>query len=129
MKNKGFGLIDTIIGIFFLGLIVIVVLPLPGISSMQYKKINAQTEMNYIGESIYERLCSKDEYSKDLVKQLMTKDEVVFDDLSDDYLVKYQSRIIKMKQYENFIDIKIIINSKSDGGNISDVEFQGTILK
>lgn len=129
MRRRGFGLIDTIIGIFFIGLIVVTILPLPGISSIQYTKINAQTEMIYIGESIYERLCSEDEYSRNLIEELMTRDEVIFDDLSDEYLDKYESKIKKTDEFDSYIDIKIIINSKSDGGHISDVEFQGSILK
>ena len=127
--NKGFGLIDTIIGLFLLGLIVVLILPIFTSVYNQYSKINSKTEMIYLGESIYERLCSKDEYSKELIDSLTHNDEVIFDDVSVEYLQKYESRIIKIEESEIFLKINIIINPKSNGGNISDVEFEASILK
>ena len=96
--NKGFGLIDTIIGLFLLGLIVVLILPIFTSVYNQYSKINSKTEMIYLGESIYERLCSKDEYSKELIDSLTHNDEVIFDDVSVEYLQKYESRIIKIEE-------------------------------
>lgn len=129
MKHRGFGLIDAIFGIFIIGLIAVAILPIFSNSFLQYSRINKQTEMIFLGESIYERLCSRDDYCQDLLDELIAIDEVVFDDLSDQYLDKYQSTIVKVDEYEAYLDISIIISSKSDGGNISDVEFQGSIFK
>lgn len=129
MKNRGFILVDILTGLFLIGLITVVSLPLISSSHSNYTKIKATTEMNYLGESIYERLCSKDDYSRVVIEQLATNSEVIFNDLSFEYLEKYTSKIEKISQEDNFFEINIIIKSNSSGGNISDVKFKGTILK
>ena len=129
MKNKGFILIDILTGLFLIGLITVVSLPILASSHSNYSNIKTITEMNYLGESIYERLCSKDDYSKELIEELAINNEVIFDNLSLDYLEKYTSKIKKINQDENFLEINIIIISNSHGGNIPDVQFKGTILR
>lgn len=86
------------------------------------------TEMNYLGEGIYERLCSKDGYSRELIDDLIGMDEVEFQDLAPEHLKKYEVKIINLGKDENLLDIKIVIKSNS-GGNIQDVEFKGSILR
>lgn len=127
--RKGFGLIDTLIGLFVLALITSVLFTSISFVFINYSRINAKTEMIYLGESIYERLISKDEYSMDLIDDLESNNEVIFDDISYDYLDKYESRIIKTDEGDEFLEINIIINSKSNGGKLEDVEFKGIILK
>ncbi|NLY47077.1 MAG: hypothetical protein GX053_13970 [Tissierella sp.] len=129
MKNKGFILIDILTGLFLIGLITVVSLPLISSSHSNYLTIRTITEMNYLGESIYERLCSEDNYSRGLIEELTTSNEVLFNDLSLDYLEKYTPKIKKTGQTENLLEIKIVITSNSHGGNIADVEFKGTILR
>lgn len=129
MKNNGFILIDILTGLFLIGLITVVSLPLLGSSHSSYANIKTVTEMNYLGESIYERLCSKDDYSRDLIEELAIKNEVIFNDLSSEYLEKYISKIEKISQDEKLLEINIIIKSNSYGGKISDVEFKGTVLR
>ena len=108
MKRRGFGLIDAIVGIFIIGLIVLAVFPVFSNSFIQYSKIDKETEMIFLGESIYERLSARDDYCQDLLEELIVLDEVVFDDLSDQYLDKYESRIVKLDEYESYLDISII---------------------
>ncbi len=120
---------DVIVGLFFIGLITSLSFPLLASSYSNYGKIIASTEMNYLGESIYERLSSKDDYSMAIIEELTLSNETIFDDLDDYYLEKYEAVIIKRDYCENFLDISIIIKSNSHGGNISDVEFKGTILR
>lgn len=129
MKNKGFILMDVIVGLFFIGLITSLSFPLIASSYSNYGKIIASTEMNYLGESIYERLSSKDDYAMDIIQDLTLGDETIFDDFDDHYSEKYEAVIIKRDYCENFLDISIIIKSNSHGGNISDVEFKGAILR
>lgn len=129
MRNKGFVLVDILVGLFFIGLVTAISLPLLSSIYLKYSRINTITEMNYLGESIYERLVAKDDYSKDLINELIGKEEVIFQDLNPNYIEKYESILTKMSDSENFLEIKIIIKSTSYGGNISDVEFKGTILK
>lgn len=129
MKNQGFCLIDVLVGLFFVGFISVLSLPLLTSSYSNYGKINARTEMNYLGESIYERLSAKGEYSRELLGELESGDVVDFLDLDDYYLEKYKVSIRSLNECENFIDIKILIQSNSHGGNIADVEFKGGILK
>lgn len=120
---------DNIIGLFILGLIAVVSLPLLNASYSNFSNVNALTEMNYLGESIYERLVSKDDYSRGLIDELIGGEEVVFKDLNDNYLEKYESKIKKINYNEDLLEVIIIIKSNSNGGNLSDVEFKGTILK
>lgn len=129
MKNHGFVLIDILIGLFFVGFISLLSLPLLTSSYSNYGKINARTEMNYLGESVYERLSAKDEYSRELLEQLESGGVVSFLDLGEPYLEKYKVTIRCIGECESFIDIKIIIQSNSIGGNNGDVEFKGSILK
>lgn len=129
MKNRGFILVDILTGLFLIGLITVVSLPLISSSHSNYTIIKSTTEMNYLGESIYERLCSKDDYSRGVIEQLAINNEVIFNDLSSEYLEKYMSKIEKISQDDNFFEINIIIKSNSNGGNISDVKFKGTILR
>lgn len=129
MANKGYAFMDILIGLFLLGLTTVVVLPILSFSYNNYSKINIQTEMNYLGESIYERLSSKDEYSRGIIEELTTNNEAIFSDINDEYLGKYQSKVIKLGEDDNFLEIKIIINSKTLGGNIPNVEFVGSVLK
>ena len=129
MKNKGFILMDVLVGLFIFGLVLVLSIPLLGSSFSNYSSVNRLTEMNFLGESIYERLCSKDEYSIDLINKLVSDNEVVFDDLHDDYLDKYESKIFNLGQDDKFIDIMIVIKSRLDGGSIPDAEFKGSIIK
>ena len=129
MEKKGFVLVDILVGLFIMGLVTVVSLPLLTSTYLNYSRINTITEMNYLGESIYERLVAKDDYSKDLINELVGQDEVIFYDLNSNHLEKYESKVTKLSDSENLLEIKIIIKSNSHGGNISDVEFKGTILK
>lgn len=129
MKNKGFVLVDVLVGLFFIGLVSVLSLPLLSSSYSNYGSIKARTEMNYLGESIYERLCAKDEYSSELIEKLNLRDEVIFEDLDDYYLEKYHASVVNLNNCESFLDIKIVIKSNADGGNVSDVEFKGGILR
>ena len=127
--RKGFGLIDAIFGLFILALITSMLFTTISSVFINYSRINARTEMIYLGEGIYERLISKDDYSSHLIDDLASKKEVIFDDIPDDYLDKYESRIVKTDEGDSFLEINIIINPVTNGGDLSNVEFKGTILK
>lgn len=129
MKNQGFALVDILVGLFFVGFIAVLSLPLLTSSYSNYGKINARTEMSYLGESIYERLSAKGEYSRELLGELESGGIVDFLDLDDYYLEKYKVYISNENECENFIDIKIVIQSNYHGGNIGDVEFKASLLK
>ncbi|MDR7870020.1 MAG: hypothetical protein RIN55_04120 [Tissierellaceae bacterium] len=128
MKNRGFVFYDILITLFILGLITVVAIPIFSMIYSNYIKINAKTEMNYLGESIYENLLNKNETSKTIIDDLILNDEVVLNDFgsSND---KYESKIVKLDEDDYFIEVLIVVKSLHNGGNISDVEFKGSILK
>ena len=64
-EKKGYIFLDVIVGIFLLGLVTVTSLPILASSFNNFNKINMYSEINYLGEHIFERLSSYDEYSKD----------------------------------------------------------------
>lgn len=129
MKKNGFILVDVLTGLFILGLVVVFAFPIILSSGSSYSSVKISTEMNYLGESIYERLNSRDEYSNKIIDELIISNEVIFDDFDLDYADKYQCKIVNLNQNDILVDILIIIKYTSGGGKILDVEYKASICK
>lgn len=127
MNRNGFIFSEIIISIFLIGLAVIVFIPLLGNNLKTSKIIESRLEMNYLGEYIFERLNSKDEYTIEVLNKL--KDEIEFTDLKLEYAEKYRCKLININTEEYLWNIKVIVESKDDRGEINHVELYGTIPK
>ena len=94
MKKRGFALIDVIVGLFLMGLVVVIAIPILSSTYGNYGNLNTLTEMTYLAEGIYERLNSLDDYSQELIQDLLENDEVVYRDLNNRHKDRYQSKIL-----------------------------------
>jgi sensor histidine kinase YesM len=129
MKKRGFALIDVIVGLFLMGLVVVIAIPILSSTYGNYGNLNTLTEMTYLAEGIYERLNSLDDYSQELIQDLLENDEVVYRDLNNRHKDRYQSKILCLDYDENFIDVLIVISSIKGKGRVKDVEIQGSIFR
>lgn len=116
-------------GIFLLGLITVVSLPILASSFNSFNKVNTYYEINYLGEYIFERLNSYDEYSRNVLSKLEKEREVYFLDLDDYYLEKYKCKVINTGISEYLWELKIIIYLKEYEGKSNYEEFAGSIPK
>jgi N,N'-diacetylchitobiose phosphorylase len=129
IDDVGFALIDVIVGLFLMGLVVVIAIPILSSTYGKYGNLNTLTEMTYLAEGIYERLNSLDDYSQELIQDLLENDEVVYRDLNNRHKDRYQSKILCLDYDENFIDVLIVISSIKGKGRVKDVEIQGSILR
>ena len=56
MDRKGFTLVEVLIGLSLLGLVSVTILPIISSSMMNLNKNNIRMEMNYLGETVIERI-------------------------------------------------------------------------
>lgn len=127
MNRKGFVFLDILTSIVLIGLAAIIFIPILSNTHKTMSTIKIYDEMNYLGEYIFERLNSKDEYSKKLLSKL--EDEIDFLDLEDKYMERYSCRIKNLEDEDYLWNIKIIVESINNEGEIPYVEFFGTIPK
>jgi len=129
LRKKGYIFLDVIVGIFLLGLVTVTSLPILASSFNNFNKINMYSEINYLGEHIFERLSSYDEYSKDFLLKLEEEGEIFFLDLDNYYLEKYDCKVINTGINEYLWEFKIVIYPKENKGNYNHEEFKGSIPK
>lgn len=107
MNKKGFTLVETMMGLFLLGLIAVTVLPTINSSFMKFRNQKTKMEMMYIGEMAIERIKG---FSEDNTSNISIFDRDV-------------SEIIELFRTHSFIEIdipeetyslKITKNQKSD---------------
>lgn len=134
MNKKGFTLIETIMGLFLLGLIAIAILPMVNSSFIKLKNQKTKMEMIYIGEMAIEKIKA---FNEDSTYQEYIYDTNVFELIELFRLNKSIETIIPNKENSERYSLKIIKNQKSDslwmisifvyhnieGGSIDHVEY------
>jgi len=133
VKKKGFTLIEAIIGIGLLGLISVTTLPIMATSFMNLKNHNIKMEMNYIGETVIERIKAFNEESPDLNIYGTQVSEIIerfnLNDNANFTLFRNDDEpfLIKVKK-ENHSDkiwkIAVYIYHDKEGSNINHVEYK-----
>ena len=94
MKKEGFILLDVIIGLFYLGIIAVVLIPILTSSYNNFNRIKERDEMNFIGEMVVEKLKSNSDDMIAVIDELANQGEV--DYLDNDFDVeKYNCKIIR----------------------------------
>lgn len=127
--SQAFILMEVLAGLFLLGLLGLIGLSILTSSYSHFNRIRLLTEMNYLAESVYERMSSQDPYCKELLDELSYRDELIYLDLDGEVLDKYEVRILKVREEDKLMEVSIIIKYLDGEGEGLDVEFKGSILK
>lgn len=128
MKRKGFTLIELIVGLFLIGLVSTVAMPIVQNSIGNYNKINERQHMLYLCEMVVERLRAKDSNLDDIFQSLETSNEIVLSTIGSTDLGKYKCKITKTKETTLFMDLDVKIYIDNEMGNSQYVEYK-TVIK
>lgn len=125
MKKEGFVLLDVIIGLFYLGIIAVVLVPLLSSSYNNLSKINERDEMNFIGEMVIEKIKSKSDDMIMVINVLDNKGEV--DYLDNDFDVeKYNCKIIRTYSTKELLEFIVKVGLNHDSQY---VEYKASVPK
>ncbi len=127
MNRKGFIFWDILIGLSLMGFIVLMCFPILASGGKIYRSTKIHSETNYLGEYIFERLNSHDDYCEMILRRLKEGDELSFEDLEDYYLDRYDCKLVSCGDNPYLLEIELRIYSKKE--NESCVEFKGSIPK
>lgn len=125
MKLKGFILMEIIMGIFLVGIFVMMVSPLITFSFNNINRIKNRDEMNYIGEMVVEKVKSRQDQIMVYINKLETLDEITYidDDFDSD---KYFCKLIKKYSSGRFLELLVHVELK---GGSEYVVFEASFSK
>ena len=128
MKNRGLIFLDIVIGLFIIGLIVVVSFPILNLINKSFVSSKETTEMIYLAESTIETLKSKDERSikflSDLEASYESGPEALF--LEDDSFI---SKVVLVEKDPKLWKLCIRVNKKANEGGNEYVEIKAKIPK
>ncbi len=127
MKRKGFILFEIIIGLCFLGILSVVILPSLGFSFNTVRSIRYRDEMNYIGEMVVEKLKSRSESAMKMLADLDDFGEIIYEDEDLDTST-YRCKLVKNYSSEGFIEYTVYIYLKDDK-NVQPVQYKSSTRK
>ena len=128
MKRKGFTLIEVIVGMFLIGLVATLGLPIMQNSFNNYNRVKENKQMIYLCEMVVERLRGKDSSLEDIFNDLEYKDEISLSTIGSTDLGKYKCKIIKTKAHEMYMNLDVRIYIENEMGNSPYVEYK-TVIK
>lgn len=113
MNKKGFILLKVTIGLFFVGLLATIFIPILSSSLNNFNKVKNKNEMNYIGEMVVEKLKTSSPDIISIIADLEDIGEVNYVDNDFDSL-KYNCRIIKTNSSNGLLEfiVKIKLNNQ-----------------
>lgn len=134
VNKRGFTLVETMMGLFLLGLIAVIVLPIINSSFIKLRNHRTKMEMIYIGEMAVEKIKA---FNEDSTSEVFIYDTRVFELIElfrlHDYIEtsipiktdneKYSLKIIKDKKSEYLWTLSIFVYHNIEGSNISHVEY------
>ncbi|NLK43636.1 MAG: prepilin-type N-terminal cleavage/methylation domain-containing protein [Tissierellia bacterium] len=135
--KRGFTLIETIMGLFIFGLIVVTVIPITNGTINNLYKQKIKTQMIYTGEMVIERLKA---YDLDTSSELFIYDveisQLIEEFKGNDYIeIEFEKeeyelplKIIKENKSDFLWSIKVIVYNKG-GGRLDNVEFKAYLQK
>lgn len=124
MNRRGTLFLDIIIGLFLIGLIVMILFPIYSLTQKGFEKHKNITQMSYISETTLENLIVKDERSLDFLKRLESAGELEYPHLEDD---DYVSIVRLLDQNPYLWNLSILVR-ESKGGE-TNVQLNATIRK
>lgn len=128
LKRKGSLFFDILFGIFIVGLVSIFLFPVLNSILNQSIRIKEKNEMNYIAESVVEKLYSLGPKSQ-VFKELESFNEVEFMDFYSDSKEKFRCTIIKENHNELLWELRILVYPKGEEGSKTNVEYKAIIPK
>lgn len=140
MYRKGFTLMETILGLFILGLIGITTLTIVNSSFISLRNQEIKLEMMYIGEMAIERIKAyKEENDTDLfIYDLSVSDLIQSFRLNDSFEVnlnnigkneEFSLKIIKSEKSSSVWILSVYVYCHKEGSNISNVEYKAYLPK
>ena len=129
MKRKGFTLIELIMGLFLIGLIATISMPIVQNSIGNYNKVKERQQMLYLCEMVVERLRAKDSNLDSIFQDLEDNNQIIISTIGETDLGKYKCSISKTKETTIFmnLDVRIYIDSEMESGQY--VEYKTVIKK
>ena len=129
MKRIGFTLIEVIVGLFLVGLIATVSLPIFQNSMMNFNRVKQRQHMLYLCEMTVERLRGKDSSLESIFLELENSDEVITSTVGSTDLEKYKCRITKTKETELMMNLAVRIYIDKEEGKGQYVEYKTVVKK
>lgn len=126
MKRRGFIFLDILVGLFIIGLIVVVSFPILDLTQKSFKKSEELMEMIYVSETTVESLKCKDQMAVDFLSDLNKAGELEYPCLENP---KYTSRVKLLDKHGELWFLNIKVNKKNDEGGKEYVELKATIPK
>ena len=124
MNRRGIMFLETIIGLFLIGLVVMTLFPIYSLTEKGFRQHKETTQMSYISETTIETLMTKNSEALDFLERLDTESELIYPYLDDkDYVSTV--RLIDTNEY--LWDLLIIV--KESKGGEANVELKATIRK
>ncbi len=134
MNKKGFTLVETILGLFLLGLIAVTVLPIINTSYIRLRNNRVKMEMIHIGEMTIEKIkaFNKDSHSHDsiydtdmleLIELFRFHDSVEITLPKNKKDEKYSIKIKKDQKSDSLWKISVFVYHNIEGSRISHVEY------
>lgn len=138
MKRRGFTLIETLMGLFLLGLVSVTILPIINTSLMRLTNLGIRMDMVHKGESLIEAIKA---YNAEATEELIvcgvpishiitaiSSDETAeMKFSSQDDGEKFNIHIMKTQRSEDLWIVDIAIDENKIGSKISNVEFKAFI--
>lgn len=128
MKKDGFVFLEVIFGIFILGIISIVCLNLLNFSSIYFQIAEEKLEIDYIAESVFENLKSKDQDNIDFLNSLSLSEGLDYP-ISEEFKDDYTSKVVLTEDNDYLWCLKLVVYKKTDKERTIYEEFQSSIPK
>ena len=128
MKRKGFTLIEVIMGLFLIGLIATILMPIVQNSIGNYNKVKERQQMLYLCEMVVERLRAKDSNLDSIFQDLEDNNQIIISTIGETDLGKYKCSISKTKETTIFMNLDVRIYIDSEMGSSQYVEYK-TVIK
>lgn len=138
MKTKGFTLIETLVGLFIIGIISVTILPIINISLLRLANMSIRMDMIYKSESIIEAIKAYNIESSEetfvcgesvshIVNYLNSDENVEMEFLSKDDGEKYKVYIVKTKKSNNLWNINLYMDENKVGSKTCHVEYKALL--
>lgn len=140
MNNKGFSLINALVGVFLLGIIFVTIIPILTSAYINISRNQIKMEMNYIGEMALEKIKSFDENNSsevfifdkrvsDIVNlfKIQNTSEITLKEKIDGE--NYCLRIIKEDKKSGLWLIQSFVYHDKEGSKLPYVEYRAYIPK
>ncbi|WP_313756435.1 prepilin-type N-terminal cleavage/methylation domain-containing protein [Tissierella sp.] len=135
LNKKGFTLVETILGLFLLGLIAVTVLPIINTAFIRIESHKIKMEMVYLGEMSMEKIKAFDASSKsdlfiydtnisEVIKLFKEYDDIEINIPKKENDDKYYLKISKNQRMDSLWIVSISVFHNKKGSNIKNVEYK-----